>query len=295
MSSMARMRKISIVFAGLLLLLAVIVYQKGLEESALITVNALIKLSDTQHSHQNIQFGPEPRQSLDVYPNPDDSQAPVLIFIHGGGWRWGNSSMYYFVADAFLDKGYTVVLPNYIKYPEGGKFPQFIEDAALAIAWVKNNIAKYNGDANSIFLSGHSAGAHTAALLVTDPSYLNALSMQPKDIKGFAGIAGPYNFTPTWPAYVSMFGEENFDLIKASNHVNGDEPPILLLHAKGDSAVEQFNYETLSRDLQAQDARFDRILYDNTINHGTILLKIHPWFADDVDIALDIDNFFRTL
>ena len=256
-------------------------------------LNTALKISQPIDVDSDIAFGNEPWQKLDVYPaQHSQALAPVIVFIHGGAWYWGNKDLHYFAADAFVRRGYVVVVPDYTKYPEG-RFPAFIEDGAQTLAWVKSNIARFGGDPNRLFLSGHSAGAHTGALLSTDARYLAKVGMTPRNIRGFAGIAGPYNFTPKWQQYIDTFGEANFETMKASTHVNGDEPPMLLIHSTGDSAVGQFNQETLFADLTRADQDAENILYGDEVSHISIMMKLHPWFADDVDVAKDIDHFFR--
>lgn len=258
-------------------------------------LNSTIKLSQPYDLTADIKYGSQPWQSLDVYRAADqDKPAPVIIFIYGGGWSWGDKSLYHFAADALTRKGYTVVIPNYIKYPYG-KFPQFIEDIAQSVAWVEDNISTYKGDPEKLFLVGHSAGAHTAALLVSDRKYLVNAGAKTNNIRGVAGIAGPYSFTPKEPDYIATFGPENFDVMKAKNHIDGSEPPMLLIHAQGDTAVGQFNQTTLAETITSKGGIVETRLYGEDITHNSILIKLHPWFADEVDVTSDIDEFFSKI
>lgn len=255
-------------------------------------LNTAIKLTRPYDVTENIDFGKEEWQKLDVYRSSDQTESsPVIIFVYGGGWDWGDKSLYHFAADAFTSKGYTVAIPNYIKYPQG-RFPQFIDDVALSVAWVENNIADFNGNPEKLFLVGHSAGAHTAGLLVSDPRYLQNAAASIANIKGFAGIAGPYNFTPKKPEYIKTFGPENFEIMKANTHIDGSEPPMLLIHAKGDTVVGQFNQTTLAETIKSTGGLVETTLYGEDIGHVSILLKLHPWFAGKVNVANDIDIFF---
>ena len=239
----------------------------------------------------NIAYGDQPWQRLDVYPQ--EKAAPVLVFIHGGGWWHGNKAQYFFAADTFHRLGYTVVLPDYIKHPDQrAKFPSFIEDAALAIAWVKANIAQYQGDASNIFVAGHSAGAHTALMLATDKQYLQRAGLSPADLRGVAGIAGPYSFTPDSEAAMAVFGpSERYPLMDIFNYVDGDEPSTLLLHSKSDEQVGQYNQEGLAQRLQNAGVDVETVLYDD-YSHVDIVLKLHPWFTRNQTVAADIHRFF---
>jgi acetyl esterase/lipase len=111
------------------------------------------------------------RHKLDVYsPKEKIATGQVLIFIHGGSWDTGHKGLYKFIGCAFAANGITTVIINYRLSPsthyEGIAF-----DCARAVAWVKENIHTYGGNPNDIYLSGHSAGGHLAALLLTDPRY----------------------------------------------------------------------------------------------------------------------------
>jgi len=168
-----------------LLLLSFSAYSNG---PGLFVINTAIKITHRVDVVKDLSYGDQDWQKLNVYPQQE--QAPVVVFIHGGGWYKGNKDQYHFVADALVRRGYVVVLPDYIKYPQG-RFPTFIEDVALAIAWVKQNIATHGGNPSQVMLVGHSAGAHTGALLATDASYLNGVGLHPQDLLGFVGLAGP--------------------------------------------------------------------------------------------------------
>lgn len=253
--------------------------------------NTGIKISHPIQSEKNITYGAKSWQKLNIYPQNNHQKAPVIIFVYGGGWSKGSKEQHHFVADALVRKGYLVVIPDYIKYPDG-RFPTFIEDIALAIAWVKNNIADYGGNANQILLAGHSAGAHSAALLITDKHYLTDVGVNISDIKAFAGLAGPYNFTPKKPQYIKTFGAENFAKMKVNHFVDGSEPPIQLIHSTGDNTVGRFNFDTFSNQLKAAGSVVETHLYED-IGHVMTLLKIHPWFADEIDVAVILDKFFQ--
>lgn len=124
-------------------------------------------------------------QSLDIHttnPAEDGKSAkltPVLIMIHGGGWRRGDKAgvgVTRHKAPHFVASGYVYVSINYrpSATPDGPKHPAHVQDCAKAIAWVHDNIAKYGGAPNRVFVMGHSAGAHLAALVSTDHRRLEA-------------------------------------------------------------------------------------------------------------------------
>jgi acetyl esterase/lipase len=142
----------------------------------------------------DVAYGPDPRQRLDVHrPAPSASPAPVLVFFYGGDWRTGSKANYRFVAQAFASHGYLVVIPDYRLHP-AVTFPAFVEDAAAAVRWTRDHADEYGGDPHRLFLAGHSAGAHLAAMLTLDARYLDAVGVPRDAIRATAGLSGPYNF-----------------------------------------------------------------------------------------------------
>lgn len=116
--------------------------------------------------------GTDPRfLSLDVYRKGEaKDRLPVIVMIHGGGWRIGDKSNKTVGVDKgrfFADEGFVYVSINYRLTP-AVTHPGHIVDVAEAVAWVHDHISDYGGDPESIFVMGHSAGAHLAALVATD-------------------------------------------------------------------------------------------------------------------------------
>ena len=139
----------------------------------------------------NIRYSDEPASrdellSLDVYPLTGNGN-PVMIFVHGGGWVRGDKSSVNAKPAAFNAQGFVFVSVNYRLVPEVGIVQQ-VTDVARAVAWVKQNIHLYGGDASRLFLMGHSAGAHLVSLLGTDESYLQAEGLGLADLAGIVSL-----------------------------------------------------------------------------------------------------------
>ncbi|RXG15476.1 carboxylesterase family protein [Leeuwenhoekiella aestuarii] len=105
---------------------------------------------------------------------PKDSlvQHDVLIFVHGGNWNSGNKETYSVLGRNFAGKDYVTVIPGYTLSPFGN-YDQMTLEIAKAIKWTHENIANYGGNPDRIFLMGHSAGGHLAALAVMNPKYMD--------------------------------------------------------------------------------------------------------------------------
>lgn len=103
---------------------------------------------------------------------PDDKSvaAPVLIFIHGGNWNSGNKDTYNLLGRNFAKKGVVTIIPDYTLSPKAN-YDDMAKEVAAAIKWVQANVKSFNGDVNQIYVTGHSAGGHLAALAVMNPKY----------------------------------------------------------------------------------------------------------------------------
>lgn len=164
--------------------------------------------------------------SLDIYPATTGCPVPVVIWVHGGGWRTGDKrNQMTDKVRLWNDAGYMVVSVNYrLTDPTAASpvaYPTHNEDVAAAVAWVHDNIARYGGDSSRIVLLGHSAGAQIVASIVTDERYLDAHGLPlstvtcaaPLDTEGFdvARVAGVGK-----PVYVSAFGTDPATWVDAS-------------------------------------------------------------------------------
>ena len=133
---------------------------------------------------KDISFTPNQKLKLDLYTPKKKTTAAknVLVFVHGGNWESGSKSLYEFFGRGMARKEVITVVIDYRLYPDT-TFAGMAMDVARSIKWVKDNIASYGGDPNSIYVSGHSAGGQLAALIATDDSYFDALKMK-NPIKG---------------------------------------------------------------------------------------------------------------
>jgi acetyl esterase/lipase len=197
----------------------------------------------------DVAYGPAQRQRLDVYSPKNASKAPVLIFVHGGGWYRGSKEEYPFLGDAFVEKGYVTVIISYRVAPQA-VFPAFVQDVASSVRWVKDNIADLGGDPDRIYLMGQSSGAHIASLVALDPRYLREVGLERNAIRAFVGQAGPYDFRDFLevdkPTQIAMGPREQWPQTQSINFVDGKQPPMLLQHGLKDTVVNIKNPDILS-------------------------------------------------
>lgn len=166
------------------------------------------------------------RCKLDIFYPTHRKNVPVLIYFHGGGMRGGSKDS---KMELYKHLGCVIVTPNYRLSPRA-KCPSYIEDAAAAAAWVKKNIAAYNGDPDRIFVSGHSAGAYLATCLATMPQFLEKVGCHPGDFAAYISISGEMVTHRAICAERGLpKGQIVIDEYSPINHVSKDVPPLLLL------------------------------------------------------------------
>lgn len=179
------------------------------------------------------------KHRLDLFVPDGLKEAPVLIFVHGGGWTSGDKNLYSFVGRAFAQQGFITAVINYRLSPQV-QHPAHIEDVARAFAWAHKNIAQYGGNTEKIFVMGHSAGGHLTALLALDEKYLQAHGLTLAAIRGAIPMSGIYDVTVEPPGpfnvYQIVFGTDPQQRHDASpiTHVGPNKPPFLILYAQFD-------------------------------------------------------------
>lgn len=234
-------------------------------------------------------YNPSTSQALDIYvPHAVTVETPVIIFFYGGRWQTGKKQDYRFIGSLLAGQGYIGVIPDYRKYPDV-KFPAFVEDGAAAVAWVMKN---YPG--RKIYLSGHSAGAHIASLIVADEHYLKRHNINADHaIAGFIGLAGPYAFTPDDADLMDMFGPpENYPNMQATTFINGHEAPMLLLYGEDDTDVKDYNHKRLTQKITTENGRVKFITYPGVDHLG--IIKGFTWLETDSPVRRDFFNFLTT-
>jgi acetyl esterase/lipase len=217
--------------------------------------------------HADLSYGASSAHKLDVFvpDEPAGGPRPLVVFWYGGRWTDGDKGDYKFVGAALAALGYVAVLPNYRHYPEV-KMAGFMDDAARAAQWAVEHGAEYGADPKRLYLMGHSAGAHIAALVTLDTRYFAATGRPVPVIAGMIGLSGPYDFLPlTDTDLQDMFGPpENYPNSQPINFVRsnppgalesgvatlGEVPAMLLIVGLKDEAVLPKNTLNLAAALQ---------------------------------------------
>ena len=231
----------------------------------------------------SVVFDPGTGLALDVYPAQGRKQgpAPVVVFFYGGSWERGQRAQYRFVGRRLAANGILAVVADYRAWPRAG-FPDFMTDAARAVAWAHAHAADHGGDPQRVFIAGHSAGAQIAGLLGTDAHYLSSAGIGMRDIAGVIGLSGPYDFDITGK-YVRIFGPPTqWPDAQVVNFVDGDEPPFLLVHGERDRVVEVRDSVELATKLEAKGESVSLLLLPDAGHFATVAALYNPARAPQV-------------
>ena len=192
-----------------------------------------------------MQANPEinlPEKQLNVFAQKKADKLPVLIFIHGGSWNKGRKEIYDFMGTRFARRDVVTVIIDYPLAPDY-KVPEMEKAAVQAVKWVYNHIETYGGDPDQIYVSGHSAGGHLAALAAIKKEPYQELGFS-NPLKGAilndpAGLDWYWFLTERKEKYDA---EDNYDAFSANPEVwkayspiyflTGNEVPLLILEGE---------------------------------------------------------------
>lgn len=248
-----------------------------------------VKLGD------GIAYAGGTRGLLDVYvPQNPRGNAPVLLFVYGGGWNRGERADYNFVGHAYASRGFVTVIGDYRLVPEV-TYPAFLYDVAVQAKWIEDNIAAFGGNADKLFLAGHSAGAYNAVMLALDPAFFREAGVTLK-IRGVAGLAGPYDFYPfEYDEVRNAFGQApNPEGTQPVRLVSESAPPMFLASGLGDPIVRPINTQTLAARLREHGVPVDERYYEG-IGHMEIVTSLGAMMRWRAPVLDDTVNFFASL
>ncbi|WP_165249334.1 alpha/beta hydrolase [Paludisphaera soli] len=201
---------------------------------------------------RDVPYAEGPTTRLNVDAPAEGDKHPIVVWVHGGAWRFGSKDFSQGQPKAFNAEGYVWVGVEYRFVPEV-TYKEQAGDVARAVRWARDHAREFGGDPDRIFLMGHSAGAHLAALTATDRRYLEAAGLKRDAIAGVILLDGAGYDVPRQiresvlprirSLYTSVFGDDPKVQEDASPiaHVARDQdiPPFLLLHVdRADSRAQ---------------------------------------------------------
>lgn len=237
---------------------------------------------------RDLPYGPHERHRLDAYLQPGAGPHPVVVFVHGGGHVRGDKAggglelLLPFAARA----GYTVVSLDYRLAPEF-RHPAQVEDARLAVRWVRANGARLRIDPRRLAVAGASAGGHIATFLAFtacagDAAAAEAVlrqSCRPATVVNFFGTTDLRERNDLLLA--ALLGPNPSPAVKAAaspiTHISPDDPPTLSLHGTTDALVPYAQSVALHQALAEADVA-NRLVTVDGGGHGLNWLT-HPQAA----------------
>ncbi|MCR5455441.1 MAG: alpha/beta hydrolase fold domain-containing protein [Bacteroidales bacterium] len=206
----------------------------------LMLLMASISVSAQYQTVKDIPYAPngnkyaQERCKLDVYYPTNLKDVPVVVWFHGGGLEAGNKHI-----DAeLMEAGYAVVAVNYRLLPKAS-IDEVIDDAAAAVAWTFENIAKYNGSTKKIVLSGHSAGGYLIDMIGLNKKYLQKYGIDADDVAALVPFSGQVI------THYNIRKQQNIPPLQATidqyaplTYVRADAPPMVII--SGDRELELY-------------------------------------------------------
>ena len=232
-----------------------------------------------------------PRGGIDLYaPTPRAEPLPLVVFFYGGSWNSGTREGYAFVGRALAAQGFLVAIPDY-RLVADAPYPAFLQDCAAAVKWVRANARRHGGDPDRIILAGHSAGAYNAAMVALDPRWLGA---DRAAVRGFAGLAGPYDFLPldTDVTRATFGGVADLPSTQPIRFAGPGDPPALLLAGGRDDLVRGANSRNLAAALSRAGVSAQERVYDGLGHVGMVTAIARP-FRGKAPVLADLTAFAR--
>jgi arylformamidase len=166
---------------------------------------------------KDIAYGDLQRERLDIYPSLQ-AQSKTLVFIHGGYWQMLDKSMFHFIANGFHSYGVTTVLLTYPLAP-AVSIDQIVLSCRKAIKWLHENASAFNADPNEMYVAGHSAGGHLAAMLMATDWRLFDPGLPGNMLKGVCAVSGLFNLVPIHLSYINKVLKMDMESAKCNSPV----------------------------------------------------------------------------
>lgn len=216
---------------------------------------------------------------LDVYYPDTDKGFATLVWFHGGGLEGGNKEL----LEGFRRQGFAVVSVNYRLFPKC-KCPDYIDDAAMAVAWTFANIASYGGCPDQIYVSGHSAGGYLALMVTLAKEYTAQYGLDADRIAKSYPVSGQ---TVTHYTIRKERGLPDgipvIDGYAPMSHAGRGGAPMVLI--SGDRELEMLARYEENAHLQALLEHFghDSVLYEmQGFNHVSVLAPAVAYISSDI-------------
>lgn len=232
-------------------------------------------------AHKDKVYDTTHHLALDVYTPAHPEHAPVVVYFYGGSWMHGRREWFRWMGESLAAQGVVAMIADVRLWPLT-RMDGFLHDAAGAVRWAHDHATEFGGDPAHLFVMGHSSGGQIAAMLAMDKQWLDGVGMSPRDLAGFIGVAGTYDFIPfDEKEFYEMFGHSAKEQARSQpiNFVDGDEPPTLVLQGAKDTVVYPKEALSLQARYQAHGESLELRIYPN-VGHEGLLLAFGPMKAN---------------
>lgn len=239
---------------------------------------------------RDLAYGDHERQRLDVHTDAGQRDAPVLVFVHGGGFVAGDkhvpgTPMYDHVGAWAVRHGWTGVTITYRLAP-GHTWPAGAEDVAAAVAWVQGHIADYGGDPARIVVAGHSAGAVHVASFIAGQGGGGA-----DGVRGGALLSGVYDLSVRGDMERAYFGDLPADKVSSLPGLLDTRIPLLFSVAERDPAMFHDQAARAVAAWLARHAAVPNLAFAQGHNH---ISEIASLGVDDDALGVALARFIDT-
>jgi dipeptidyl aminopeptidase/acylaminoacyl peptidase len=222
------------------------------------------------------------KHKLDLYLPETDKPFPVMMWIHGGGWKAGDRALYGELGRRFAEAGIGCAVISYRLSP-AVQHPEHVKDCARAFAWLHARVKEHGGNPERLFVSGQSAGGHLTALLTLDRKYLEELKVPEDAIKGSIPMSGVYTIpavkrdVPVLKMFKDSFGSDEEVCKDASptSHAKKAKAPMLVISEENDDfGGIQESKAAFKRALEEAKFKDVTFLEAKDRNHFSIVTKM---------------------
>lgn len=220
-------------------------------------------------------------------------KAPVILYVHGGGWIKGSKEKIYNLDKFATQRGWMLVSITYRPVPRTNIDGQ-VRDVVDSINWVRRNIGKYGGDKKKIAIMGHSAGSHLVSLVAAKRLGGPLRGVIANDVQAYDMVAYGAMRGSLPRVYAAAFGYEAKNWVKWSpvtyvrRGAAGGLPPFMILYSKGNYERRKTLSHGFAADLRAKGARVT--LFDGRrYSHGSIARGIGP----SQQVTRAVERFLR--
>ena len=218
------------------------------------------------------------------------ANAPVVLYVHGGGWVKGDKTKVYHLPSWARDRGYMLVSTSYRPVPRTNIDGQ-VSDVARAIRWVRSNIAAYGGDPSRIVIMGHSAGAHLVSMVAAKKMGGSLRGVIANDVQAY-DLAQYYRLRENSFArvYRRAFGTNPANWARWSPATwvdrNAGFPPFLIMHSRSDYERRKQLADSFAAKLRAKGASVT-VFDGRNYTHGSIANRI----GKSAEVTRAVDQF----